>query len=378
MDVSSCCLCITQLPDDLLRLIYQKLTESCDPNYCCLTSHSYQKNFVLTCHRFLDIASPTPIYNKCLDDVTTTSQTTKLLSKPYNNLNLDVPTSVVLSKYLHHRYRRHFDESPPSSILFIDLCNSAITDSELETLTKFCKNLIGVSLVGCSDITNVGIVSLRQNCPRLRILKISGCDKVVNVVNSSSKQRRCLLGNLDYLQADSHVLYPNEYTTGSCIRCLDISYSTKHSTDKRGLLGIGSSIGRPLQILAFSPNQSSGLCSYVTDRIIEEISKGCSLLEELNLSKCSRIGLSGWRSIASHCWNLKRLHVNDCANLCDEGLLALGNGRCKRLSVLYMTNCPRITSSGINKFKILLPDVVIEEKIGITNFPSYTNNWQRR
>ncbi|XP_071707847.1 uncharacterized protein [Rutidosis leptorrhynchoides] len=125
-------------------------------------------------------------------------------------------------------------------------------------------------------------------------------------------------------------------------------------------------IAKNLKILSFRKG------SYVTDECIMEISKGCPLLQVLNVSSCYRegIGLPGWVSIGLHCQNLEKLHVNNSKDLCDTGLLALGN--CSKLSVLYMSDCPKVTPDGKNKFKIQRPDVKIETTMEVLFFPECT------
>ncbi|XP_071741156.1 F-box/LRR-repeat protein 12-like [Rutidosis leptorrhynchoides] len=330
-------LCITQLPDDPLCRIYQNLNKQHD-----------QKSFSQTCHRFLDIAI---LSCKCLDVTSSTK-----LSKSYN---LD---SIVLGKYLN-RFR-HFESA--SLISVIDLYKCVITDDGLKMLTNYCKSIITVSLIGCSHITNTGIWFVTQNCHQLRALKISDCDRVANV-----KYQQGFSSTLAYLRVDSHVFYPTGFLSRRGLEYLDITASSKYYMNKceRRFAAIRSGIAKNLKIL------SVWTCSFVTDGCIMKFTKGCPLLQEMNLSCCRGIRLPGWESIGLHCQNLK-IHVNYTKTICDKGLLALGNG-CKSLSVLYIMNCQQITSDGLDTFRIQRADVKIEEKLGITCFPSWTFNWSR-
>ncbi|GJY54250.1 leucine-rich repeat domain, L domain-like protein [Tanacetum coccineum] len=105
-------------------------------------------------------------------------------------------------------------------------------------------------------------------------------------------------------------------------------YRLQKRNQGNGLEAIGLGLASNLKILNFY------MCNFVEEAAIIEISRGCPLLQEWNLSHCHKIGMSGWESIGLHCKNLERLHVTGCKNLCDRGLLALGNG-CKRLNGVW-------------------------------------------
>ncbi|XP_071707846.1 F-box/LRR-repeat protein 12-like isoform X1 [Rutidosis leptorrhynchoides] len=325
---------ITQLPDDLLSLIYRKLNKLCD-----------QRSFIRTCHLFLDIAI---LSCKCLK-VDDNDVTTKL-RKSYNPLD-----SIVLGRYLH-RFSHY-----PSSISVLNLDFSPITDKGLEALTKYCNKttLMNVSLRRCRHITNTGILFVKKNCPQLRVLKISSCKNVSGVTSEQG-----FWATLTYLEADSLALCPTGFLSGGGLEYLNVFNLNENGCSN--LAYIGSGIAKNLKILSFRKG------SYVTDECIMEISKGCPLLQVLNVSSCYRegIGLPGWVSIGLHCQNLEKLHVNNSKDLCDTGLLALGN--CSKLSVLYMSDCPKVTPDGKNKFKIQRPDVKIETTMEVLFFPECT------
>ncbi|XP_071740802.1 F-box/LRR-repeat protein 12-like [Rutidosis leptorrhynchoides] len=325
-------MCITQLPDDPLCPIYQKLNNVSD-----------RKSFSRTCHRFLEIVI---LNSKYFDGYSPSNKLRKLYNRD----------AIFLDKSLNIFCRFH----SPSLLSVVNLSYCAITDNGLKTLTKYCKSITTISLLCCHRITNNGIWFLSRNCPQLRALKITGCDKVVGVRSQS------ISPTLAYLKADSHVLYPTGFLSGGGLQYLEVTYSDKHcmNTHERGLAAIGSGIAKYIKIIDFSK------CSFVTDDCMMKISIGCPTLQELNLSYCHNIGLPSWESIGLRCKNMERLHVNYYANLCDRGLLALGNG-CKSLSVLYMTMCVGVTTSAKNIFKIQRRDVKIEERFGITNFPSW-------
>ncbi|XP_071705552.1 F-box/LRR-repeat protein 12-like [Rutidosis leptorrhynchoides] len=325
MDVSDDGKQITQFPDDILNLIYEKLDEECDQRSFCLTGHRFLDSTISSC--------------KCLKDVTK-------LRKSYN---LD---SIVLGTYLC-RFR-HFD-----SISVLNLHYTPITDNGLETLTRYCNNsVIHVDLRGCDDITNAGICFLKQNCPQLRVLKISNCKKLVGLTSEQGFSE-----TLTYLSADARVLYPTGLLSGGGLEYLIIYDRDNNPKNKDCLLKIGSGMAKNLKILSFLRG------SYVDDDIIVNVTKGCPLLQELHLTYCKGIRDRGWLSIGLHCQNLETLHVNKAKYLTTKGLRALTN--CSKLSVLYINDCPLIDSYDIHEFEMKRPDVKIIEDDACPSYPSW-------
>ncbi|XP_071707420.1 F-box/LRR-repeat protein 12-like [Rutidosis leptorrhynchoides] len=331
---------ITQLPDDLLSLIYRKLFRV-----------SHERSFRRTCRRFLYAAI---LSCECLDDV----KTSTVLRNSYNRCE-----SIVLGECL----KRYMHFGSPPYMAALQLSFATITDNGLETLTKYANKLLtNVSLIGCQNVTDTGISLLKQNCPQLRALKMFSCIKVVGV-----RSEQGFSSTLTYLEADSHVLYPNGLLSGGGLEYLQVYHCGYLNENQRrlaaiGCAAIGSGIAKNLKILTFSK-----LFFVMDDCIIMKISKGCPYLQELSFDCCSGIGLPDWVSIGSNCQNLERLHVNKSGDLCDRGLLALGNG-CKLLSVLYMTDCPKVTSQGKECFKIQRADVRILQIMGKEGFPTWT------
>lgn len=368
--------CITRLPDDPLYVIFEKLKNNCD-----------RESFGLACHRFLDIQN---LSCRCLNlgyvahSFRTRVKTDpfildKLLSrfKQLESLSLtncyelsdsDLTILAIYGSKLRSLYLSFCPRVTDISLnsvasgcrllSIISLSNCSITDSGLETLTKSCKSLVEVNLAWCLSITDHGIWSLVQNCRQLKALKISWCNKIVGVGFQGCSSA------LAYLQVDCCAIDPvgiSKILSGGGLEYLSLCNLNK-CTRGHGLGAIGSGVAANLKILDLR------MCTSVTDDAIISISKGCPLLQEWNLSFCDEIGYPGWESIGLYCDDLKTLHVNKCVKLCDRGLLALGNG-CKRLSVLYMTECRLVTRYGIRIFKSLRADVEISKKVVPTIYP---------
>ncbi|KAI3771206.1 hypothetical protein L6452_02365 [Arctium lappa] len=235
------------------------------------------------------------------------------------------------------------------SLSFISLYRCSITDNGLKLLAKSCLSLKDLNLEWCSLITDSGISAISNNCRQLRALKISHCDKIKGVGFDGCSQ------TLACLEAESCKLEPEgvmRILSGGGLEYMNVS-SLGWCIRGDGLQAIGGGFGSNLRILNFR------LCRSVGDETIMEISKGCPLLQEWNLSLCTEIGVVGWESVGIYCNNLEKLHVSGCRSLCDQGLLALRNG-CKSLSTVYISRCRQVSSLAITLFKIARWDVEIK------------------
>lgn len=363
---------IMHLPDDCLSFIFQKFDSSGD-----------RESFGLTCHRLLHIQNSN---RKSLEFGCSFSRLSHSLSEP--SVDID---SFILDK-LFNRFTqlealslcgcinlvdsglirlqsnglklrtlcldccfKVTDNGISSAAIgcpnlsLISLYRCSVSDNGLELLAKSCSSLKDLNLEWCTLVTDSGISIITSNCRELRAIKISHCEKIKGVGFEGCSQ------TLACLEADSCKFEPEGVMgilSGGGLEYLNVS-SLSWSIQGDGLRAIGGGFGTNLRILNFR------VCRTIGDETIMQISKGCPLLQEWNLSLCTEIGLLGWESIGLYCNNLEKLHVNGCRGLCDRGLLALRNG-CKRLSVIYITRCQLVSSLAITAFKIARWDVEIK------------------
>nr|XP_043621542.1 F-box/LRR-repeat protein 12 [Erigeron canadensis] len=362
---------IMHLPDDCLSFIFQKFDSSGD-----------RESFGLTCHRLLHIQNSS---RKSLEFGCSFSRLNHSLSEA--SVDID---SFILDKLINRFTQlealslsgcinlvdsgliRLQDNGLKLRTLYLDCCfkvtdngicsvaigcpnlslvslyRCSISDNGLELLAKSCLSLKDVNLEWCTLVTDSGISIITSYCRKIRAIKITHCEKIKGVGFEGCSQ------TLACLEADSCKIEPEGVMgilSGGGLEYLNVS-SLCWSIQGDGLRAIGGGLGTNLRILNFR------VCRTISDETILQISKGCPLLQEWNLSLCTEIGLMGWESIGLYCNNLEKLHVHGCRGLCDRGLLALRNG-CKRLSVIYITRCQQVSSLAITVFKIARWDVEI-------------------
>ncbi|KAH9316466.1 hypothetical protein KI387_025093, partial [Taxus chinensis] len=91
----------------------------------------------------------------------------------------------------------------------------------------------------------------------------------------------------------------------------------------------------------------------VTDRGVIAIAEGCSKLEVLSLSGCSKVTDSATRTLAFRCRNLKILHLSSCKSLTDIGVTFLLHQLNNSLCLLDLVGCKSITKGVMATFSLL-------------------------
>ncbi|XP_049388241.1 F-box/LRR-repeat protein 12-like [Solanum stenotomum] len=366
---------IMQLPDDCLLFIFQHLDCGSD-----------RESFGLTCRRWLHILNLnrrflqfqcffTMLNFSSLSQTNTRISTLHLyrLLNRFQNLEslslsgcTELPDSglSLLPRHGSKQQCLHLDYcfgitvsglssvvSGCSLLVILSLYQCNVTDYGLEALSNSCLALEDLNLSYCSRISDYGVRAISQNCRRLRAIKISYCRNLTGAGFQGCSQ------TLTHLEADYCRLEPNgirSILSGGGIEYLSVSNLT-WCTRVNGMVAISVGFVAKLRVLNFRSSRTIG------DDCIMTIAKGCPSLQEWNLPICHEVKIAGWESIASHCHNLKTLHVNRCRNLCDRGLQALRTG-CKRLSIPFVTRSSQINGVVLEIFKLARGNVEIKEE----------------
>ncbi|KAI4329928.1 hypothetical protein MLD38_028256 [Melastoma candidum] len=247
------------------------------------------------------------------------------------------------------------------SLTVINLYRCSISDAGLEALANGCLGLRDVNLAYCSLITDHGLQALTERCRSLRAVKISYCRNISGTGFSGCSP------TLAYVDAESCKIDPSGMVgivSGGGLEYLNLS-GVGWWLNSVAAIGMGHA--EKLKILNLR------LCRSIGDESVLAIAKGCPLLREWNLALCMEVKISGWESVGKFCNNLKILHVNRCRNLCDRGLRALSEG-CRKLKILYIGRNSRVSSLGLELFKMRRGDVKLKEEEVVCIGPDWTDN----
>ena len=161
--------------------------------------------------------------------------------------------------------------------------------------------LLELSLSGATDVGDVGLKALGEHCaPTLRLLSLSGASKVSDVG----------------------------------LRCVGLRAYAMTSLDLSGCSGVD---GVGLAVFGeASPNlvklNLSG-CRQVMPWAFQRLVCGCHLLEDVDLSRCDKLGDVDVGVMATNCGKIKRLNLRDAKQLSDLALVSVAK-RCSALEYL--------------------------------------------
>ncbi|CAA6672659.1 unnamed protein product [Spirodela intermedia] len=208
------------------------------------------------------------------------------------------------------------------SLRVLSLWNTPyITDKGLSQIANRCPLLEKLDLSRCPQITDKGISAIAMNCARLSSLTIESCPMVGNdclwaVGHFCPKLRSVSLTDLA-LVGDKGVGSLLSSSSSSLrkisLRRLSITdlslaliFADLPNVTERGLWVMGCARG--LQQLKSLTIISSG----ATDLGLEAVAKGCPLLKQLSLQRCTHLSDSGLRKLSAAAASLEILQLEEC------------------------------------------------------------------
>ncbi|KAH0992387.1 hypothetical protein GBA52_003870 [Prunus armeniaca] len=213
----------------------------------------------------------------------------------HDQINTFLPDELILEMF------GQLDSSPAATHA------RSLSDAGLTAIGEGFPKLEKLSLIWCSNVSSLGLISLAEKCILLKSLDLQGCyvgDQGLAAVGQSCKQLEDL--NLRFCEG----------LTDVCLVEL--------------ALGVGKSL-KSLGIAA---------CAKITDTAMEAIGntgivavgENCRSLTDLSLRFCDRVGDEALIAVAQ-CSSLQYLNVSGCHQIGDAGLIAIARG-CPQLSYL--------------------------------------------
>ncbi|KAM4734834.1 F-box and leucine-rich repeat protein 13 isoform 2-T2 [Anableps anableps] len=232
-----------------------------------------------------------------------------------------------------------------------------LSDSCVLSLVTRCHSLSSISLLGCSQLSDVALKAIAETA-NLKTFRIEGNNQITDVsweALCSSCQNLCrlhipdCLGMTDDSLSYVAILRNLQYLDISlCIRVTDAGI--KHLTD-------GSSV-HTLHDLSISK------CCLITDISVKRIARRLHKLYHLNLSYCESLTdlAMEWLSGTS----IRSLDISGC-NIQDQGLAALQKTQLKKI---VLAECVNITDIGLEKLCKNMRDL---EEIDVSHCEALTN-----
>eukprot|EP00250_Pteridium_aquilinum_P002762 c12976_g1_i1 orf=664-1926(-) len=188
----------------------------------------------------------------------------------------------------------------------ISLDYSPISDTSLELISLYCKDLRNISLKCCKKLTDLGLKALHQ----------CGSLESVNLGQASGLTDGSLIAIC---------------TGNPLLKVLVAGYG---QVSDRGLRAIAS--------CAHMRELALNNCSRITNNGIKQIAEGCPMLRFISLSCCEYITDSGVISLAKGCPRLLKVRLDGCRLLSNPSvrILSITN---KKLRYLSMQHCTKLT-----------------------------------
>ncbi|CAK7337845.1 unnamed protein product [Dovyalis caffra] len=218
-----------------------------------------------------------------------------------------------------------------------------LTDKGLLAVAKGCQDLRSLHLNGCKFITDEVLSALSKNCPNLQELGLQGCTSVTDsgLANLVSGCRRI------------HFLDINKCSNVGDSGISNVSEACSSSLKTLKLLDCFRVGDKSILSLArFCKNLETlvvGGCRDISDESIKSLATSCgNSLKNLRMDWCLNISDSSLSCILTECRNLEALDVGCCGEVTDAAFHGLGTMETiMRLKVLKISNCPKITVTGI-------------------------------
>ncbi|GAV63348.1 LOW QUALITY PROTEIN: Adap_comp_sub domain-containing protein/F-box-like domain-containing protein/LRR_6 domain-containing protein [Cephalotus follicularis] len=223
------------------------------------------------------------------------------------------------------------------SLKSLDLQGCYVGDKGLAAVGNFCKHLEDLNLRFCEGLTDSGLVELTFGCGKsLKSLGVAACAKITD---TSLEAVGSFCKFLQTLSLDSEFVHNKgilAVAKGCCLlKFLKLQCS---NVSDEALIAVGTyCLCLEVALYSFQKCTDRGLCA---------IGKGCKNLKNLALSDCYLLSDKGLEAIASGCTELTHLEVNGCHNIGTLGLESIGRS-CLRLTELSLLYCQRIGSHGL-------------------------------
>ncbi|GAQ79351.1 RNI-like domain containing protein [Klebsormidium nitens] len=189
-----------------------------------------------------------------------------------------------------------------------------VTDRGVAALALGCRLLTALDLTCCRDVSGASLLALADFCPHLQVLRLEGCPAVTPAALLALAQRCPGLRHLDL---------------------------TDTALDDTAAPALAAAANLQVLRLGFSALTNAGLLILAA----EYARRGGSVLEELDLYRCSALEDAALAALLPHCPRLRKANFSYCLRLSDATLAALAG--CPLLDNLEMRGWAGVTTAGL-------------------------------
>lgn len=232
-------------------------------------------------------------------------------------------------------------------------CNQ-VSDAAVKSLGENCKNLIEINLSGCEKVTDEGIEILAENCKNLTLVDLSDCEEVAykGLVKLGKNCKNLSKINLSISpKARKNVSSKGVYfplVEGKVINVLLKYCKNLTVVNLSGRQYVGNAVETLVKNSKNLTEINLANCNVSNDEV--KFLAKCKKLSKLNLNDNDRLKENIVKILAKNCRRLTEFELNDCYNLTDESVFSLAKN-CKNLTKIDLLGCyidsSKITDAGV-------------------------------
>ncbi|KAK4191343.1 SCF E3 ubiquitin ligase complex F-box protein grrA [Podospora australis] len=248
-------------------------------------------------------------------------------------------------------------------LLALDISNDdQITEASINAIAQHCNRLQGLNVTACTKISNESMINLAKSCKYLKRLKLNDCSQLNDDAILAFAEYCPNILEIDLLQCR---LIGNEPVTqlvkrGQALR--ELRLANCELIDDGAFLSLPSRTYEHLRILDLTS------CVRLTDRAVEKIIDVAPRLRNLVFAKCRNLTDAAVYAISRLGKNLHFLHLGHCGHITDDAVKRLVSV-CNRIRYIDLGCCTKLTDDSVTRLA-LLPKL---KRIGLVKCANITD-----
>ncbi|GAB1314755.1 SCF ubiquitin ligase complex subunit [Madurella fahalii] len=221
--------------------------------------------------------------------------------------------------------------------------DNQITEASVYAIADNCPRLQGLNVSGCTKISNESLIRLAQSCRYIKRLKLNECAQLTDEAVLAFAEHCPNILEIDLHQCRQIGNEPvtSIFTQGQALR--ELRLVGCELIDDSAFLSLPSNRKyEHLRILDLSS------CARLTDRAVEKIIDVAPRLRNLVFAKCRNLTDATIYAISRLGKNLHFLHLGHCVHITDEAVKHLV-AECNRIRYIDLGCCTHLTDDSVTK-----------------------------
>jgi len=227
----------------------------------------------------------------------------------------------------------------PEGLLNLNIsCAKDITDFGLTVVARNSPNLLNLNISGCSPITDVALREVGMSCHKLQVLNISSCPEIdgTGLIAVAESCRQLL--KLDISKCRKIENWSIKKIFYYCTVLEEVNVSNMNKIGDEEIRTLAQNCPNLIALHAAE-------CPYISDTSIQTVAQCCRDLDVLDVSRTEmqyRISDVSLLALGQASRSLRTLRLSGCDVVSDVGLNWLTEG-CKVIEELDLSRCTKVS-----------------------------------